>query len=682
VLGLAAVALVSLGAGLHDLGTKAISTDEAYSLERAREPLGSLWTNLVADHVPVYFAMLSATRRLTGDSEWGLRLPSVLAGLSAAICVWLIARALGRPRAGLLAGVAFAVSPFTISSIQVAKPEALELALATWSSYVLLLAWRRASRALWLTYAVLTLIGLYTFYYHVFVLVAQGLAIMCECWRTRALRRALVWLAAQCAIVALFLPWPLTHLVGRMYEVGLTHPVVLSGPEYALSTLNALLGGESTNAWSVLLRPSSTTLVGGLLSVLVACGIAFLGRHSGWRFGWGLVVSWLAVPLVGAYVLQLLFPGFQTRYVLAVMPPIALFAGLGLDALLSGHRPHQIASVAAAVAVGSGWLVADERLYGDPRYVNGGWRDAAMYYLSHHETGEVLVPDPAWQASALEYYLPPDSGLVADPQPPTSSLLSCLPEAPRRGVPGVWVAVATYAGAPDRVGSLLRTIAEPTSLGLDNGLVTLRHYRFVRASGDAGQSTVSASGWGDFIVAGGSGTALLSVPGATASATLCDSSLRDVDVTARVRADRPVRGGNSFMYVLERWINSGSYYLTRLRLSQDGSAWLQAGRSVDGAVEMLGGEVRVSSATSGDGAPAIWLRGQASGAEPTMLRLKAWPDGEPEPASWTLSVSDASSSLQVPGAVGLRAFVSAHATNTPVEVAFNGVRLRELPDST
>ena len=94
---------------LYQLGAKPLWIDEAYSLERARAPLSALWTDLIADHLPAYFAAVWAAYHLLGDAEWALRLPSVLVSSSVPIAVLLLGRELGRPVAGALAAALYAM---------------------------------------------------------------------------------------------------------------------------------------------------------------------------------------------------------------------------------------------------------------------------------------------------------------------------------------------------------------------------------------------------------------------------------------------------------------------------------------------------------------------------------------------------------------------------------------------
>ncbi len=55
------------------------------------------------------------------------------------------------------------------------------------------------------------------------------------------------------------------------------------------------------------------------------------------------------------------------------------------------------------------------------------------------------------------------------------------------------------------------------------------------------------------------------------------------------------------------------------------------------------------------------------GTGTTTLRAKAWYTSSTEPAAWMLTATDATASLQNPGAVGIYTYVSGSATNAPVK---------------
>ena len=75
----------------------------------------------------------------------------------------------------------------------------------------------------------------------------------------------------------------------------------------------------------------------------------------------------------------------------------------------------------------------------------------------------------------------------------------------------------------------------------------------------------------------------------------------------------------------------------------------------------------------------IVVRMEVTGASPTTLRAKAWPEGTAEPALWQVSLTDATAGLQSPGSVGVESYISSSAANAPVAVSYDDFRAVTVP---
>jgi dolichyl-phosphate-mannose-protein mannosyltransferase len=660
---------------VYELGTKPLWIDEAYSLDRARAPLTALWTDLIADHLPAYFAMVWAAYHVFGGAEWVLRLPSALLSASVPIALVLIGRELHQPRAGALAALLYALSPFVIFWSQEAKPEAAAVAVASWSTYQLLAARRRrGSKVRWAAYAVTSLVGLYTFYYYTFVFVSHSIAVTYACIRGRRLRALVRWLAAQCVLLVLFLPWPLTHLVGHVDDAGFPFMGVRSWNGLLLDFIIGPLGGDTGDRGNLIGAPLAT-VAGGFLALMAVFGIIRFGRRTNYSFEWAVILAWGSALLAGAFCVQLVIAAHQAYYLLPAVPAALLFAGIGLEPIIDSIPRIRFTHAAAAGLAGIltvPWVAMDVSLYDHAATQHAGWRDASAYFLSHRETGEILVADPAWQASTLAYYMP-DASLVAAPERPPAGSLSCLTDALRAGVHGVWIATTTLAHSPEMVAPTLGSIAKLSTPATERGGVRLVHYAFL-----PGVSLgPGATGWGDFLVQAGSGVATLDTPGALRFASLCESAQRDLDVRTTIQPDQWPSAGNELVDVLGRWTAPDTAYLLRIRLDAAGAVWVQVGRWMRTMAQPLGGEVLVARQDVSRPPEPVALRLQVRGTAPSLIRAKVWLADRPEPVGWSSSMTDDTSELQGAGGVAIQAFVSAHATNTPIHVRFDGIQAAE-----
>ena len=60
-----------------------------------------------------------------------------------------------------------------------------------------------------------------------------------------------------------------------------------------------------------------------------------------------------------------------------------------------------------------------------------------------------------------------------------------------------------------------------------------------------------------------------------------------------------------------------------------------------------------------------------TGANDTTIRVKAWADGQSEPAGLLFTTTNAQASVQSAGSVGLRLYLAGTVSNAPVVVSFD-----------
>jgi hypothetical protein len=198
-------------------------------------------------------------------------------------------------------------------------------------------------------------------------------------------------------------------------------------------------------------------------------------------------------------------------------------------------------------------------------------------------------------------------------------------------------------------------------------------------------SRVVSDGWGDaesgggyeltgnsshYWVSGETGQILIPKSGNTRTATLLNAVGQDVDVLMRVQSDKPASGGPQEIYVVLRRASVGNEYRLGVRRSQNGSTRVRFLSVVDGKATQLGRNVPVPELSSASQDP-FWIRVQATNANPTDLRIKVWPDGQPEPPVWLHGVTDGQAALQTGGAVGIRATLASSTSNAPVLLSFD-----------
>jgi PKD repeat protein len=180
-----------------------------------------------------------------------------------------------------------------------------------------------------------------------------------------------------------------------------------------------------------------------------------------------------------------------------------------------------------------------------------------------------------------------------------------------------------------------------------------------------GAWTLSGSA-ANFSVAGGQGRLRMNTAASGVSSFLPGTST-DTEVRATVGADKVGTGGGIYSSVVARRVGSADYR-GRVRFLADGGVQIFITRNQGGETNLA--NLVVPGLTIGAN-EMVNVRFQATGTNPTTLRIKVWKVGTTEPAGWQLTTTDSTAALQSGGGVGLVTYLSGSATNAPVQGLFD-----------
>lgn len=424
-----ALLILAIGAALRlpSLGYQSLWLDEVLTAEATRQPsiggalaLAASWV----DQAPLQYILTWALRDL-GPGEFAIRLPYAIAGLLAAVAMYVLASSLFGRLAGVLGGVLMAVLPYAVYYSQESRSYIVLILLTTLLMHV---AYRAASRqrALdWVFLAVVGSLSLYVGYLAVATLVAAysyiALVVLAKAVRRphgSGDRSAFGRIGppivgatfAAIATFASFLPWTpnFAAFLGRR-DLGFGRV-----PTDQAATPDAFMGllGQLD-----LHGPSLALLVAGVVTALVT-------RTTGrWRAGLVPLV-FLFVPLAGFLVLAgggivQIWP----RYFSILYPPIVLLVALGIVGLaeatvlawrrLSGSAADGRGAVMArllvaiplAILLGVSALAAVQTAQQRPK--GSDYRGAVDRMMVADPGRPVVVvtgPNAAWVERGLVYY--------------------------------------------------------------------------------------------------------------------------------------------------------------------------------------------------------------------------------------------------------------------------------------
>ncbi|WP_433802042.1 glycosyltransferase family 39 protein [Actinomycetospora sp. CA-084318] len=388
---LLAALLVGTGA-LYLIGLSASGWGNAFYAAAAQAG-GQSWTawffgasdapaSIMVDKPPASLWVLGLSVRLFGLSSWSVLVPQAIMGVGAVALLTAAVRRWSGPVAGLLAGLAFALTPVAVLMFRFDNPDALLCLLLVAAAYATVrsvdAATLRAS-TWWLVLAAACVgTGFLTKSLQAFLilpaLAAVHLVAGPETWR----RRLFALLPAGAALlvsagwwVAVVELWPAS---ARPYVGGSQDDSVLS-LAFGYNGVGRLTGNEtgqlgggggfpgggggggatSTDSWSALLTGSMANQVSWLLPLALVLGVALLvwvGRAGRTDRRRAAVLLWGGSLLVTGAVLSLAAGIIHPYYAVALAPWIAALAAVGV---VEAWRLRARWTLAAALAVTTVW---------------------------------------------------------------------------------------------------------------------------------------------------------------------------------------------------------------------------------------------------------------------------------------------------------------------------------------
>jgi uncharacterized membrane protein len=300
--------------------------DEAHTLLLAHQPASQLVHLAALDvHPPMYFLIVKAWASVFGWSDGALRLLGAYMAPALVVTGALLAKKLFGKRAGLLAATFIALSPFIIRYDFELRMYSLAAIIAVLATYVFVKAVNNTTSRkhqwwLWVTYAVLVAVGMYTVYYTAFIWLghATWLFIKAEQARHREKQRISQTmrqgLLAYALALVLWLPW-LFVFVTQLTNGALAN---ITEPLTATNTLGFISFAFLYQPFGQLTMLQSL-MFGGVIAAIVTL-IIYTRRTSPRPSYLGLISTIVIVPFALLALVSLVKPLYVERYLVPVVP--------------------------------------------------------------------------------------------------------------------------------------------------------------------------------------------------------------------------------------------------------------------------------------------------------------------------------------------------------------------------
>jgi hypothetical protein len=381
---------------------------------------------VVRNHVPLYFLLMRPWAAL-GESEFILRLFSVIWGTLSVALMVPVGRLLAGERVGLIAAVILATSPFHIWYSQEARMYTFLAFLVLLAHWFLIRNLHRPTAANWVGYGLAMAAAVYTHYLALLVLVAHYTFFSLHYRRLRREFRS--WLATSLLVGLAFAAWGrLVLRTGGFREAAISWipPAELTTPFLSLLSLSAgpTIRTSDPAAWFV---------------ALLAAAALLAGIRSSWRrysdptqrppplLAARLVYYWLLVPPLLMLAISLPWPIperraiYADRYLVQVLPALALGIALGLLWLQRRTRRPALAPILLVILIAAN-IPALANLYYRPEFGREDWRGALAHLEDQARPRDVVLTRPDYLLP-LAYYTSREWATLEVPPPVTDPAL-------------------------------------------------------------------------------------------------------------------------------------------------------------------------------------------------------------------------------------------------------------------
>lgn len=384
---LVSAAALSIIAFMH----QSIRLDEAQSLwQTSRSPAAIVETVGKDVHVPLYHLGLHFWRLFVGDDLYTARAFSLLFYLLTIPVVYALGTLAFRRSVGLFAATLFALSPFMNWYGSEVRMYTLFAFLATLNQYFFIRILKLRDNRAWWGFAITAVLGVFTHYFFLLLLAAQGLFFLWN--RERFPEHALRHMLTIAGVVtALFTPWVLYML--SLGEAGLQEPLLITPTLVnVFNTFSEFLFGfqnDHLNTLLVALWPLSILLL--FLALRKQARFTVESRY----FLFTLVFSITAAFLV-SIVVQ---PVFVSRYLVFTVPVLYLL----LAAVFSLY-PQTLARTAGTLLVllMVGGLGIEAVSATTP--VKEDYQDVVAHLEAQGSPHDIVLISPPFTIYPVEYY--------------------------------------------------------------------------------------------------------------------------------------------------------------------------------------------------------------------------------------------------------------------------------------
>jgi uncharacterized membrane protein len=398
-------ALIVAGLALRLAVTRGIWLDEAITIHQAHLSIHDLFRSLYFGdrQPPLYHLTLWLTIRAFGDSEFAVRLPTLIAGTLVIPALYELGRELYDRRTGLFAAAFATASPLLVWYSQEVRMYTFATLFGLLALLTQLRVIRKGTMGNWAAYILATAALLWSHYFGLLLIAVQQvifIAVLVHRKRSGEPVKPLALGFAYSAAILIMQLVPLGVFLHHQYQSTSAAAGSPSGTYEPLS-FYAVLANMAWVLWGY--QPNGTTeLLAAMWPLFLLVSLVLLGRGGSRQT---LILGTVAIAPVVILIIVSLFDTslFEVRNFLIVVPLLLLLAARLVTGWIRSPRARLLVSGAILLTLLIG-LANEQTNKSNPRLFD--FRGAVQDIKANAGPDSVVLFEPPDMRYVLDYYAP------------------------------------------------------------------------------------------------------------------------------------------------------------------------------------------------------------------------------------------------------------------------------------
>ncbi len=364
---------------IYKLSSQSIWLDEAYSIYHSQQNFMHV-ISFKDLSPPLYYVLLHFWIKLTGTSEFSVRLLSVFFGTASVFIIYLLGAHIFNKKVGLYSALLVSFSPLHIYFSQEARTYSLFFALTLLSMFFYSKLNKAASKWIIPGYLISTAFLIYSHLYALLIVLAQNLHQLIVN-RFKLSREVKAWVLLQFIVFIFYIPRmiQLPGIISNQYHSWISRPSFLQ----LIYMIYNLFSGVVFSFYG--------------LALMLICSLLVLKYKFGNNIFFPL---WILIPLLVPFTYSLLFtPIFVPKYSYFVSLPLYVIASQSLFRMKAEIRPILVSAI--IIFSVAALLVQQNKTTKDP------WNKVAEYIQTNNQKTDKVIIIMSYEIQPFSYYFDP-----------------------------------------------------------------------------------------------------------------------------------------------------------------------------------------------------------------------------------------------------------------------------------